>query len=245
MLMIGKGIRRRAFAGVVAASAAALALLIALASVLPAALLLRSIGSGQARHETEEEAAVMKNEAASLYDPERDGEVIRLHIVANSDSSEDQRIKLLVRNEVLSLARLGDDILHPADADAAERLLKRAGEPLLAAVRAVLSREGANYDAQLMIGDFVFPEREYEGKLYPSGSYRALRILLGRAEGKNWWCILFPPLCIIRTDEPTAPSPQAAETSPEVGLNGSAPAIRFESLLVRLFNKIFNGERVK
>lgn len=246
--MIGKDIRRRAFAGVIASASLAIALALALGAVFAGALLLPHENSAGETEWHASGAAAMKSGAATLYDPERDGEVIRLHIVANSDSSEDQRVKLLVRDAVLALAHLNDDVLHPQNAAAAELLLKNAGMTLLDTVRSTLEREGAGYDAQLILGDFDFPDREYGGKLYPAGKYRALRILLGQAEGKNWWCILFPPLCIIKAEERTVANgtEQGAYADEAAGGNCSNAqrdgTVRFESLFVRLFNRVFYGE---
>lgn len=179
----------------------------------------------------------------ALYDPERDGEVLRLHIIANSDSSEDQRIKLAVRNAVLEYERARGS---EGGRDAAERALLDGGAELLDTVRSVLRREGAGYDAQLMLGVFDFPDREYDGRLYPAGEYRALRILLGDGVGKNWWCILFPPLCMICTGEQTINGDADARTGDEARDEAEArgeTAVRFDSLLVRLFNKLMgNGE---
>ena len=243
--MIGKDLRRRAFAGVIASASLSITLAVALGAVLAGALLLPHENSAGKTEWNASGAAVMKSGADSLYDPERDGEVIRLHIVANSDSNEDQRVKLLVRDAVLALAHLNDDVLHPQNAAAAELVLKNAGVTLLDTVRSTLEREGAGYDAQLILGDFDFPDREYGGKLYPAGKYRALRILLGQAEGKNWWCILFPPLCIINTADRTEVDGSGDACEGALGIGSSAQrdgTVRFESLFVRLFNRIFYGE---
>ena len=245
ILMIGKNLRRRAFAAVIAGSAALIALLLSAGAILGGVFLMKNRGYGEENDASllaDEGALVMKSGDASVYDPERDGEVMRLHIVANSDSSEDQRVKLLVRNRLLELARLSDAILQPSSIDDAESILKTAGSTVLNAVRTVLKEEGASYDAQLIIGDFDFPEREYDGKLYPAGKYRALRILLGEAEGKNWWCILFPPLCIINGEERLDPAGKADASSEKSLLLDRDGTVRFESLLVKLFNRIFLGE---
>ncbi|MBR4435071.1 MAG: stage II sporulation protein R [Clostridia bacterium] len=169
---------------------------------------------------------------------DRDG-ILRLHIIANSDSERDQDIKLAVRDAVLDFEKKAGVSLESA-ADTEAFLIARA-EELLAAVRAALNKKGAGYDAQLMIGDFIFPEKTYAGRVYPEGEYRALRILLGNASGKNWWCVLFPPLCLIRTETPSASAevsePPIAEQSPGSGGFG------FDSLIVRLFKSIFGEKR--
>ncbi len=120
--------------------------------------------------------------------------ILRLHIIANSDSEEDQRIKLLVRDAILKYEYEKKPVVNEEEA---ESLIKENGNELLSVVRNVLSENGVEYDAQLLLGDFEFPDRTYDDVLYPAGEYHALRLLLGDACGKNWWCVIFPPLCII------------------------------------------------
>ena len=160
------------------------------------------------------------NGVSKTADPD---EVLRLHIIANSDSEEDQQIKLLVRDAVLEYERTTSTVLAVTDVNDAEIQLKANGQDLLNTVRTVLYENEAPYDAQLVIGDFDFPDRVYGDKVYPSGVYRAVRILLGDAEGKNWWCVMFPPLCIV--------------DAKDAEIESSEP-IRFESLVVRAFNFI-------
>ena len=125
-----------------------------------------------------------------------DNDILRLHIIANSDSDFDQEVKLKVRDAVLDYERRYSDAEAVESAREAEKLLLDDGSSLLQTVRQVLSENDAGYDAQLVIGDFEFPDCTYDDELYPAGVYRAVRILLGNAEGKNWWCVLFPQLCI-------------------------------------------------
>lgn len=160
------------------------------------------------------------NGVSKTADPD---EVLRLHIIANSDSEEDQQIKLLVRDAVLEYERTTSTVLAVTDVNDAEIQLIANGQDLLNTVRTVLYENEAPYDAQLVIGDFDFPDRVYGDKVYPSGVYRAVRILLGDAEGKNWWCVMFPPLCIV--------------DAKDAEIESSEP-IRFESLVVRAFNFI-------
>ena len=160
------------------------------------------------------------NGVSKTADPD---EVLRLHIIANSDSDKDQQIKLLVRDAVLEYERTTSTALAVTDVNDAEIQLKANGQDLLNTVRTVLNENEAPYDAQLVIGDFDFPDRVYVDKVYPAGVYRAVRILLGDAEGKNWWCVMFPPLCIV--------------DAKDAEIESSEP-IRFESLVVRAFNFI-------
>ena len=108
--------------------------------------------------------------------------------------------------------------------------MREHGAELLQVVRNTLTSLNAGYDAQLELGEFPFPDRTYGGTLYPAGNYRALRILLGGASGRNWWCILFPPLCVIDFD-----GENEAEDQPAV----QAEPIRFESLFIKLIRRVF------
>jgi len=119
--------------------------------------------------------------------------VFRLHILANSDSPRDQYVKMQVRNAVLDWA---GEAPPESPEELKERLLSE-GEELLHCVEQALQREGASYGARLAMGIYAFPDREYGGLLYPAGDYQALRILLGEGRGQNWWCVMFPPLCIL------------------------------------------------
>ena len=126
----------------------------------------------------------------SLYES-----VFRLHIIANSDSTEDQRVKLLVRDALLEYE--ARQMRGAADKRDAKQSLMADGEALLKIVENALQKNGFSYGAQLFVGTFEFPERSYSGKTYPAGDYEALRVVLGKGQGKNWWCVMFPPLCIL------------------------------------------------
>ena len=129
--------------------------------------------------------------------PQTEGEppedILRLHIIANSDSEEDQRVKLIVRDELLRLER--ECFLGGTKDETKAGLMENGGE-VLRLVERVLRENGFDYGAQLKLGVYDFPDREYAGRLYPAGRYEALRIVLGRGEGHNWWCVMFPPLCL-------------------------------------------------
>jgi len=116
--------------------------------------------------------------------------VLRLHVIANSDQAQDQTAKLAVRDAVLPL------IEAAASEEEAEQMVQTLAPQILQSARRVLAEHGCDYDVQLLLGDFSFPCREYGDVAYPAGKYRALRIVLGRGEGQNWWCVLFPPLCL-------------------------------------------------
>ena len=122
---------------------------------------------------------------------------VRLHVLADSDSEEDQAAKLLVRDAVLAVARERCRASSPEEA--MEALLSLGGE-LQRAADETLAENGMDYGAAVYAGEFDFPNRVYSGELYPAGRYEAIRIVLGSGRGHNWWCVMFPPLCVIEEE---------------------------------------------
>ena len=134
--------------------------------------------------------------------------VFRLHIRANSDSDEDQATKLAVRDALLPFtAELFADCKGLSDA---VKIAKTESHAILSHINSTLAALGADYGAQISIGKEEFPERNYGGEVYPAGEYTALIVSLGEGEGQNWWCVLFPSLCLSAV--------KGAEESIEVGL---------------------------
>ena len=120
--------------------------------------------------------------------------VLRLHIVANSDSETDQNLKLAVRDEILN-SSIGifkncasvDDAIITADQNI-ESISQIAND--------VIKQNGFNYEAKVSVGDRYFNTREYDTFTLPAGTYKSLIIDLGEASGKNWWCVVFPCVCV-------------------------------------------------
>ena len=123
--------------------------------------------------------------------------VLRLHVIAASDSEEDQSVKLRVRDAILPLFSRAESYT-----DARAYLLSHGSE-IQKTAETVLRENGFDYGVQLSLGTEAFPDRVYGDLLFPAGDYDALCVRLGPAEGHNWWCVLFPPLCIVsETGEP-------------------------------------------
>ena len=123
-------------------------------------------------------------------------DVIRLHVLANSDSDEDQALKLKVRDGVLT--RVGELLSDCPDRESAMKRLsaRESLDEIERAARAVIVSEGYEYDVSVSLGDEEYPTRTYESLCFPSGTYTSLRVQIGEAEGQNWWCVLFPRLCL-------------------------------------------------
>ena len=120
--------------------------------------------------------------------------VFRLHIRANSDSKEDQATKLAVRDALLPYtAELFADCEGLFDA---VRVANDKKDEITAHIDCALGTLGADYASKITIGKEEFPERNYGGEVYPAGKYTALIVELGEGKGENWWCVLFPSLCL-------------------------------------------------
>ena len=131
---------------------------------------------------------------ASLGQQEELGrKVIRLHVIANSDSPEDQALKLLVRDAVLE--RATEILEQSADMEQAEQALTAALPELTREARETLAAEGCAQPVQARLEPAEFPTKDYDGFSLPAGKYLALRVIIGQGAGQNWWCVVFPPLC--------------------------------------------------
>lgn len=116
--------------------------------------------------------------------------IVRLHIIANSNGTKDQRVKLLVRDEIIKMSKeLSEDGVLTLQA-AEEN--KNAIENL---ANSVLKNNGCDYTCHVETGNFHFPTKQYENITLPGGNYNAVRIILGEGAGENWWCVMYPPLC--------------------------------------------------
>lgn len=120
--------------------------------------------------------------------------VVRLHIIANSDSKADQELKLKIRDEILNLN--GDIFENTENYEEALLITEKNLSLFEDTANRIIRENGFNYQATASIGDTYFETREYETFTLPAGTYKSLNIRLGKAEGKNWWCVVFPAVCI-------------------------------------------------
>lgn len=121
-------------------------------------------------------------------------ECLRLHILAASDSEEDQAVKLLVRDSLLEST--GELFKSFKSADEAVIEVEKRKEELEAIAENVLRENGFSYNAEIFVTEEYFTSRQYEDVTLPAGNYKALKVVLGEGEGHNWWCVMFPPLCL-------------------------------------------------
>ncbi|MBR5314545.1 MAG: stage II sporulation protein R [Clostridia bacterium] len=119
---------------------------------------------------------------------------LRLHVLANSDTTEDQQLKLLVRDAVVKEA---DSITEGIDNfDDAKSVYSSKLEQLKNVAQNVVYENGYSYKVDVVLSEEYYPERQYGTFRLPSGRYNSLKVSIGESEGQNWWCVLFPPLCV-------------------------------------------------
>ena len=125
--------------------------------------------------------------------------IIRFHVIANSDSDEDQELKFKVRNRVLGKVQ---NALEGSQGAAQTRAyIEKNLEEIEACARQCVRAEGYDYNVKARIGVTAIPAKQYDDVYFPAGSYEALTITIGEGKGQNWWCVVFPPLCLVDARE--------------------------------------------
>ena len=177
-------------------------------------------------------AAVLTSLCASLQAQQQRlaEKLIRLHVVANSDTREDQRVKLLVRDAVLETA---DGLLR--DAQNPEAALQTGLPELERAANEKLASLGCEETASVSLRRELFPTREYETFRLPAGVYRTLRVSIGQAGGHNWWCVMYPAMCIPLASQPA----DTLDTLPE---DFTGNRVEFRFAVYEFFKSLFTGE---
>ena len=127
------------------------------------------------------------------------GKLLRPHVVANSDSDADQALKLEARDAVLDCA--AGYLENVSDVRAAAQVLGAHLAEVAGAGQAVVREKGYDYAVRASLGTSHFPTKTYDGFALPAGDYRALRVTIGAGEGRNWWCVVFPALCVSAASE--------------------------------------------
>ncbi len=160
--------------------------------------------------------------------------ILRLHIIANSDSDEDQALKLEIRDEIL--AKTDDLFLNVTDLEDAEAKVGDSLEIFTDIANGVIEQNGFNYRAEAYLDKSYFDTRVYDDFTLPAGYYPSLIIKLGKAEGKNWWCVVFPTVCI--------PAAAKGDLSDSVKEQSAAAAKQSERYVMR-FKTVEIYEKIK
>ena len=171
--------------------------------------------------------------------------VVRLHVLANSDSEEDQALKLKVRDRIIK--ELEGKLEDCSDQAEAKARLKELMPIIEAAAEDTVRREGYDYSVEVKLGLEEYPTRTYEACAFPAGEYTSLRVLIGSGEGQNWWCCVFPPLCLSSASAKSREQNEDAFIS--VGLTGEqykiitetgTPKYKVRFKILEVFESIFN-----
>lgn len=122
-------------------------------------------------------------------------EILRFHVIANSDSKEDQELKMKVKegvvNYVSSLIQKSDNL------ETTKYIINLYLDEIEREAQQIIQKEGYSYETKIMLTESYFPIKSYGEAVFPAGVYQALKIEIGEAEGKNWWCVLYPNLCFV------------------------------------------------
>lgn len=168
-------------------------------------------------------------------------DIFRLHILANSDSEEDQALKLKVRDAVLEYMKtLTADI---SDKQAVIELSKKHSDDFKKIAEQIIQENGYDYSVTIEIGNFYFPTKYYGNISLPAGNYDALKIEIGQAKGQNWWCSLFPPLCFVSVssgvvDEEGEEYLKENLSDEEFAIvSGSSSEVEFKFKIIEMINK--------
>lgn len=158
-------------------------------------------------------------------------DVVRLHILANSNSEIDQEVKLKVRDALLetNATILGNGVTT----ENAKEYFEKSKDTLLKTANKTLEENGFDYDVKISLQEEYFETRTYGDLTFPAGQYTALKVVLGEGEGKNWWCVMFPPLCIpaadgLETNESTAD--YLTESGEKIVSGGNKYIVKFKIL---------------
>jgi len=129
--------------------------------------------------------------------------LLRLHVIANSDSPEDQQLKRDVRDVILEYMK--KELKDFENVEDAKLQVNNNLETIKLLAENEIRRQNKDYSVKVMLGNFPFPTKMYGDITLPAGNYEALRVVIGEGEGQNWWCVMFPPLCFVDATHGTIP----------------------------------------
>ncbi len=161
--------------------------------------------------------------------------ILRLHIIANSDSSADQELKLKIRDRILE--ETSDVFANAESLSVAETKVQNELSHFSEIANQVIKENGFNYKAEVSLGDCFFETRHYDTFSLPAGNYHSLIIKLGEAKGKNWWCVIFPSVCIPAASNSDLRD-SVKEKSAQVAEQSDRYIIKFKT--VEIYEKIKN-----
>ena len=168
--------------------------------------------------------------------------VFRLHVIANSDSKEDQDLKYKVRDNLISY--MNNICKNCNNKEEAIKIATKHKEDFKEIALKTIKDNGYSYDVNISIGNFQFPTKDYGDISVPSGYYDALRVEIGEAKGQNWWCVMFPPLCFVDITSGVVPEESKEQLEDDLSEEEFAlvseddnPQIKFKFKILEFFNE--------
>ena len=168
--------------------------------------------------------------------------VFRLHVIANSDSDEDQNLKYIVRDSILNYINTISENSHSKD-DVIQ-LAKENLDAIKNIAQQTIYQNGYSYEVSVDIGNFAFPTKTYGDISFPAGFYDALKVQIGEAQGQNWWCVMFPPLCFVDVTSGIVPDDSKENIKNNLSqeeynlLSENTPDINFKFRIVEMIQNI-------
>ncbi|MCI8345383.1 MAG: stage II sporulation protein R [Clostridia bacterium] len=171
---------------------------------------------------------------------ELEDSIFRLHVIANSDTKEDQNLKYIVRDKLIEY--MNSISLNAKNKEEAMKIANMHIDDFNEIARQTIIDNGYNYDVHVEIGNFSFPTKTYGDISIPAGSYDALRVKIGEAKGQNWWCVMFPPLCFVNVSSGIVPDEskkvledELSEEEYSIISDTNSAEIKFKFKIIELF----------
>ncbi len=178
---------------------------------------------------------------------ELSSQLIRFHVMANSDTVEDQQMKLHIRDVVL--AYMSPLLKESKSMDETRGIIKKETNQMKDLAHGVIAKWGKEYQVQIKLDQVDFPTKQYGDIMLPAGEYEACRIIIGEGKGQNWWCVMFPPLCYVDVTHGIVPSEHKShlkQTLPKeeydlitksISSSKKDIPVKFKFKVVEVFNK--------
>ena len=177
---------------------------------------------------------------AKTISKELSDSVFRLHVIANSDSTEDQNLKYTVRDNLIS--HMNTLCKNCSSKEEAIKLVTENKSNFQKIAENIIRENGFNYSVNIEIGNFEFPTKTYGDISFPAGYYDALKVQIGEANGQNWWCVMFPPLCFIDVTSGVVPDESKEDLQENMSdedyaliSDSDTPEIKFKFKLLEFF----------
>lgn len=169
--------------------------------------------------------------------------IIRFHVIANSDSSEDQELKLKVKEAVVNYTK--NILADSKSIDESRIILKEETNNILALCNQIITENGYDYNVSAELSDTYFPTKTYGQYTFPPGNYEAYQIKIGTAKGQNWWCVLYPPLCFVDISHGFVEGESERQleetlTTEEFNAISGDCNVKFRFKYLTFFNKLFD-----